>query len=547
MSSNLFKIKPLKDILSSSEEGPQLKRTLSATDLIILGIGVIVGAGLFSITGIAAGGLAGPSVTISFVIAAVGCAFAGLCYAEFASMIPVAGSAYTYSYATMGEFIAWIIGWDLILEYAVGAATVSISWSQYLIKFLKNIGVALPPELTISPFETIKLADGGIVQGVFNLPAVFIVLLLSIIIIKGIKESAFFTTVIVILKLSVVFAFIILGWKYIKPENHTPYFIENTGVWGSFGVSGIMRAAGIMFFAYIGFDAISTAAQETKNPKRDMPIGILGSLVICTILYVLFAHVMTGLAHYTEFQNQAEALAPVAVAISHTPFGWLEQGIIVAILAGYMSVILVLLMGQSRVFYSMSHDGLVPRKFSKVHPKFHTPINASVLFAVFVSLIAAVVPGQIVGEMTSIGTLFAFVLVCFGIIVMRKKLPDAPRGFKVPMVPFIPIMGIAVCMLMMVSLPLDTWIRLILWLLIGLDIYYFYGLKHSNLNTEKIFEYNPILSWSMIITSLLLILVAVIHHSIDSKDFVLYYFSLIFGTAHIFYHLIRLLRRNKLS
>lgn len=544
MSNNLFKIKSLKDIIASSEQGPQLKRTLSAFDLIVLGIGVIVGAGLFSITGIAAGEFAGPSVTISFAIAALGCAFAGLCYAEFASMIPVAGSAYTYSYATMGEFIAWIIGWDLILEYAVGAATVSISWSQYLLKFLANLNIFLPPELTMSPFETITLANGDIVQGILNLPAVFIVLVLSIIILKGIKESAFFTSIIVVLKLTVVFAFIILGWKYMKPENHIPYFIENTGEWGSFGVSGIMRAAGIMFFAYIGFDAVSTAAQETKNPKRNMPIGILGSLIICAVLYVLFAHVMTGLAHYTEFQDQTEALAPVAVAISHTPYAWLEQGVIVAILAGYMSVILVLLMGQSRVFYTMSKDGLVPKRFSNLHPKFQTPVNASLLFAIFVSLIAAIVPGKIVGEMTSIGTLFAFTLVCIGILVMRKRMPDAERGFKTPFVPFVPIMGITICVLMMVSLPLDTWIRLILWMLIGLDIYYFYGLKHSHLNTDKTFKYPRILGISTIVTGALLLLVALIHHNLDPSDTILFTFSIIFGAAHIIYHSFKMISKK---
>lgn len=545
MSNNLFKVKPLKDILASSQQGPQLKRTLSGFDLIVLGIGVIVGAGLFSITGLAAGEFAGPSVTISFAIAALGCAFAGLCYAEFASMIPVAGSAYTYSYATMGEFIAWIIGWDLILEYAVGAATVSISWSQYLIKFLANFGLYLPQELTMSPFDSVTLADGSTLQGIINLPAVFIVLVLSIIVLKGIKESAYFTSIIVILKLTVVFAFIILGWKYMKPENHTPYFIENTGTWGSFGVSGIMRAAGLMFFAYIGFDAVSTAAQETKNPSRNMPIGILGSLIICAILYILFAHVMTGLAHYTEFQNPVEALAPVAVAISHTPYAWLEQGVIVAILAGFMSVILVLLMSQSRVFYSMSKDGLVPKQFAKVHPKFQTPVNASILFAIFVSLFAAFVPGRVVGEMTSIGTLFAFTLVCIGIIVMRRKMPDAKRGFKTPFVPFVPIMGIVICVLMMLSLPLDTWIRLILWMLIGLDIYYFYGFKHSNLNAEKNTQHPKALGVSIIATSALLILVANIHHYFDPSDTILFTFSVIFGLIHILYHIFKMFVRKQ--
>lgn len=535
MAGNLFKIKPLKDILASPEEGHELKKSLTATSLIVLGIGAIIGAGLFSITGNAAGYNAGPSVTIAFIVAGLGCAFAGLCYAEFASMIPVAGSAYTYSYATMGEFVAWIIGWDLVLEYAVGAATVSISWSRYLVAFFANMGITLPPELVMSPFDSVTLADGTIVNGFINLPAVFIVMLISIILIKGIKESAFFTSIIVVLKLAVVFAFIILGWKYMTPENHQPYIIPNTGTFGEFGFSGIIRASAILFFAYIGFDAVSTAAQETKNPKRDMPIGILGSLVICTILYVLFAHVMTGLAHYTEFQGQ-DGIAPVAVAVSHTPFGWLKQGVIVAILAGYMSVILVLLLGQTRVSYTMSRDGLIPKSFSAVHPKFQTPYKATIIFAIFVSLFAAFVPGRVVGEMTSIGTLFAFILVCIGVLVMRKKMPDAPRGFRTPLVPLVPLLGIGICLFMMVFLPLDTWVRLIVWMVIGFDVYYLYGAKNSNLNTDKAFTYNKTLGWITLASGVLLIGVAFIHHRMVPDDTALFIFSLVFGALHIVFH-----------
>ncbi|MCO5234031.1 MAG: amino acid permease [Chitinophagales bacterium] len=545
MGNNLFKVKPLSEILSSNEEGHQLKKTLTASSLVILGIGVIIGAGLFSITGYAAGNNAGPSITISFLIAALGCAFAGLCYAEFASMIPIAGSAYTYSYATMGEFIAWIIGWDLILEYAVGAATVAISWSRYLVAFCESIGVHLPPQLIMSPFDTVTLESGVEVSGIINLPAVFVVLFISIILIKGIKESAIFTSFIVVLKLAVVFAFIILGWNYINPANHEPYIIPNQGVMGEFGWSGIFRAAGILFFAYIGFDAVSTAAQETKNPKKDMPIGILGSLFICTILYVLFAHVMTGLASYKEFQGQ-DGIAPVAVAIGHTPYAWLKQGVIIAILAGYMSVILVLLMGQTRVFFTMAKDGLVPKRFSAIHPHFQTPHKATYLFAVFVSLFAAFVPGRVVGEMTSIGTLFAFILVCIGIIVMRKKMPDAPREFRTPLVPLVPILGVLVCLFMMVFLPLDTWIRLIVWMVIGFDVYYFYGSKNSNLNTTKTFEYNTILGWCVILSSALLAAVAYIHHQSVPDDTVLVTFSIAFALIHIPYHLFRILS-NKLK
>ena len=481
----LFTKKPLDQLLAQAADSEKsLHRSLSATNLVALGIGAIIGAGLFSITGMAAAANAGPGITISFVIAAVGCAFAGLCYAEFASMIPIAGSAYTYSYATLGEFIAWIIGWDLTLEYALGAATVSISWSRYLVKFFEYYDIHIPHYLAMSPYETATLADGSVVSGMINLPAVFIVIVVSLILIKGIQESAFVNGLIVILKVSVVLIFIFLGWKYINPENYVPYVPANTGTFGEFGFSGIIRAAGIVFFAYIGFDAVSTAAQESKNPKRDMPYGILGSLVICTILYVLFAHVMTGLANYKEFAGQ-DGIAPVAVAISHTPFVFLQQAIILAILAGYTSVILVMLMGQSRVFYSMSNDGLLPSFFSAVHKKFKTPYKSNLLFMVFVSLFAGLVPARVVGEMVSIGTLFAFVLVCAGIWVMRVKMPNAPRGFKTPLVPLVPILGMLICVGMMAFLPLDTWIRLLVWMAIGIVIYFVYSKNHSLLRKEK--------------------------------------------------------------
>ncbi len=481
MAKNLFVTKKLGQLLTeASEEEKGLKRTLTATGLVTLGIGAIIGAGLFSITGTAAANNAGAAVTLSFVVAAIGCAFAGLCYAEFASMIPIAGSAYTYSYATMGEFVAWIIGWDLVLEYAVGAAMVAISWSRYLVKFFDHFGIHFSPHWVMSPFDSQTLADGTVVSGYMNIPAVLIVLAVSALLIKGTKESAFINSIIVSLKVGVVLVFIALGWQYINPENYIPYIPENTGTFGEFGVSGIVRAAGIIFFAYIGFDAVSTAAQEAINPKKDMPIGILLSLAICTVLYILFAHVMTGLAHYTEFQGQ-DGIAPVAVAIEHTPYGWLKQAIILAILAGYSSVIMVMLMGQSRVFFSMSKDGLLPKIFSDVHPKFRTPYKSNILFAIFVSLFAAFVPAQIVGEMTSIGTLFAFVLVCLGILVLRKTQKDAPRAFRTPFVPWVPILGIITCMAMMISLPGDTWIRLLIWMAIGVVVYFGYSIKNSKL------------------------------------------------------------------
>ncbi|MCO5239277.1 MAG: amino acid permease [Chitinophagaceae bacterium] len=546
---SLFVKKPIAGLIAESQEtGPEtLKRTLGPWALVALGIGAIIGAGLFSITGLAAANQAGPAITISFIIAALGCGFAGLCYAEFASMIPVAGSAYTYSYATMGEFIAWIIGWDLVLEYAVGAATVSISWSRYLAKFLEGFDIVLPASLAAGPWE------GGMV----NLPAVFIVILMSLLLIRGTQESAWVNSLIVMLKVSVVLVFIILGWKYINQENYIPYIPDNTGNFGEFGFSGIIRAAAVVFFAYIGFDAVSTAAQEARNPKKDMPIGILGSLVICTILYILFAHVMTGVTHYTSFSGK-DGIAPVAVAIDHMgpadsagvihpDYPWLNRAIIVAILGGYASVILVMLMGQSRVFYSMSKDGLLPKLFSAVHPKFKTPARSNLMFMLLVSLFAAFVPARIVGEMTSIGTLFAFILVCIGIWVMRVKMPDAPRGFKTPLVPLVPILGVVTCFFMMAFLPLDTWIRLILWMIIGFDIYLWYGIKHSKLSGQQpntLSQANKIGGLSGLVLSVALIVIAFIHHSVtNGEDNVIFYFSLIFAAVHVVLYALRTMRK----
>jgi APA family basic amino acid/polyamine antiporter len=547
---SLFVKKPLGSLLAEAQDtgGHTLKRTLGAGALIALGIGAIIGAGLFSITGGAAANQAGPAITISFIVAAAGCAFAGLCYAEFASMIPVAGSAYTYSYATMGEFIAWIIGWDLVLEYAVGAATVSISWSRYLVKFLEGFDIHLPAALVTGPW------DGGVI----NLPAVFIVVLMSSLLIKGTKESATVNAVIVALKVTVVLIFIFLGWQYINNDNYTPYIPENTGKFGEFGFSGIIRAAAIVFFAYIGFDAVSTAAQEAKNPRKHMPIGILGSLAICTVLYILFAHVMTGVTNYQTFKGQ-DGIAPVAVAIDHMgtadaagvihpDYPWLNRAIVVAILAGYASVILVMLMGQSRVFFSMSKDGLLPGVFSDVHKKFRTPAKNNLLFMLFVSLFAAFVPARVVGEMTSIGTLFAFILVSIGVVVMRKTMPDAPRAFKTPLVPLVPFLGVATCLFMMVFLPLDTWIRLIVWMLIGFDIYLAYSIRHSELSSKlprTAPQSNKVVGWTGLILALVLAGVAFLHHYLTleeqkkdasiTPDTGIYYFSLIFAALHAIY------------
>ncbi|MEO6222499.1 MAG: amino acid permease, partial [Vicinamibacterales bacterium] len=409
-----------------------LKRTLGAWSLVALGIGAIIGAGLFVRTAAAIAERAGPSVTLAFLVAGLGCAFAGLCYAEFASMIPIAGSAYTYSYATMGELVAWIIGWDLVLEYAVGAATVAIAWSEYFNKVLSYVGLHVPYSLSHSPFEAVA-ATGE--QGVMNLPAVGILLVLSLLLVRGTQESALVNSIIVVLKVSIVLLVIFIGWGFINPANHTPYipqpvlYTNALGVTHEYGgIMGILGAAGVVFFAFIGFDAVSTAAQEAKNPKRDMPIGILGSLVICTVLYVAFAHVLSGVATVEDFRTQGrEASVTFAISTYMPGYEWLAKSVTVAILAGFSSVILVMLLGQSRVFYSMSRDGLVPKIFAETHPKFHTPYKSNILFFVFTALFAAFIPGDIVGEMTSIGTLFAFMLVCAGVWIMRVRRPDLAR------------------------------------------------------------------------------------------------------------------------
>jgi basic amino acid/polyamine antiporter, APA family len=490
----LFVKKPLSVLLaeaSDSEKG--LKRTLGAGSLIALGIGAIIGAGLFVRTAAAAGQHAGPAVVFSFIIAAIGCALAGLCYAEFASMIPIAGSAYTYSYATLGELIAWIIGWDLVLEYALGAATVAIGWAQYLNKLIEKVfGAAymIPYQWCHSPFET---STAG-VHGIMNLPAVFILLVLTLLLIRGIEGSAVVNNIIVITKVAIVILLILLGWQFINPANHTPFtipadagtvtmsngqVIDYSSFWYH-GIPGVLRGAGVVFFAFIGFDAVSTAAQETKNPKKNMPIGILASLAICTILYILFSYVLTGIAPYKDFVKEGgEASVAYAIDKYMIGYGWLSTFVTVAILAGFSSVILVMLLGQTRVFYSMANDGLVPKVFANLHPKYRTPHRSQAMFFVFVSLFAAFIPDSVVGDMTSIGTLFAFVLVCIGVIVMRRTNPELQRAFRTPWVPFVPILGALFCLTMIVSLGIENWARLIIWLVIGFGIYFGYSVKHS--------------------------------------------------------------------
>ncbi|MBD3749394.1 MAG: amino acid permease [Sphingobacteriales bacterium] len=489
---SLFVKKSIDQLLADSAESEKtLKRTLTAGSLVALGIGAIIGAGLFVRTAAAIAQHSGPSVTLGFLLASLGCALAGLCYAELSSSIPIAGSAYTYSYATMGELVAWIIGWDLILEYAVGAATVGIAWSEYLNKLLESILhiAPIPYEWSHSPFQT--SLDG--VHGIINLPALGIVAALTLLLIKGTQESAFVNGIIVIIKVTIVVLFIIIGWQFINPANHTPYipkpttYTDHQGITYSYGgIMGILGAAGTVFFAFIGFDAVSTAAQEAKNPKRDMPIGILGSLVICTILYVLFSHVLSGVATVNDFRTTGQE-ASVAFAIEKymTGYAWLAQFVTVAILFGFSSVILVMLLGQSRVFYSMSADGLMPKIFSDLHPKYKTPYKANLLILVLVGLFAAFVPGDIVGDMTSIGTLFAFMLVCAAVIILRKTDPDLPRQFKTPWVPFIPIAGIVVCGAMIFGLGWINWLRLIGWLLIGFIIYFGYSRHHSLLGKQE--------------------------------------------------------------
>jgi APA family basic amino acid/polyamine antiporter len=476
----LFARKPIASHASIEAEGGHgFKRTLGPLSLVALGIGAIIGAGIFSLTGIAAADNAGPAVTISFLIAALGCGFAGLCYSELSSMIPAAGSAYTYAYAALGELVAWIIGWALTLEYAVGAATVSVSWSAYVGRFLGSMGLALPHALMASPFDTD--AAGNAAPGVVNLPAVIVIVLISLLLIRGISESAKVNGAIVAVKLAVVAAVIGFGAFYVNTANWHPFIPPNAGEFGHFGWSGVLRGAGTVFFAYIGFDAVSTAAQETKNPERDMPIGIMGSLAICTVLYVLVCLVVTGLISYTKLHDAA----PVSLAISQTHLPFLQVAVSVGAIAGLTSVILVMLLGQSRVFYSMARDGLLPPVFAAVHPTFRTPWLSNLLFMVFAGVAGGFLPITALGHMTSMGTLLAFVIVCVGVLVLRRTDPSRRRAFRTPYVPYVPVLGIVVCGALMLSLPGQTWLLALVWLLIGLVVYFAYSRRHSNLRRGR--------------------------------------------------------------
>lgn len=482
MKKKLFALKPLSQLQEEATDTKGgLKRSLSATNLVLLGVGAIIGTGVFVLTGTAAANYAGPALALSFILSGIGCVFAGLCYAEFASMIPIAGSAYTYSYATLGEFIAWIIGWDLILEYLFASSTVAVGWSGYVVRFLQDLHIHIPAYLCSSPIIKDPISGKLILSGaLINFPAVFIVLLTTSLLYVGVQQSARVNGIIVFVKVTVVLLFIGFGISYINPENWHPFIPQNTGVSGHFGISGIIRGAAVIFFAYIGFDAVSTAAQEAKNPQRDMPIGILGSLIVCTILYIAVALVLTGIVNYKELNDPA----PIALAINKTgnALNWLKPLIKIGAIGGLSSVILVMLMGQPRIFYSMSKDGLLPPIFSKVHPKHKTPYVSTIICGLVCAFFAGFFPIDVLGELVSIGTLLAFVIVCFGVIVLRRTKPNIERPFKTPFVPVVPLLGAIICFYQMYALPADTWIRLILWMGIGFVIYFSYSAKNSKLS-----------------------------------------------------------------
>ena len=458
-------------------ERAELRRALGPIHLVALGIGAIIGAGIFVITGQAAAQYAGPGIVISFVIAGVGCLFAGLCYAEFASMIPESGSAYTYAYATLGRFIGWVIGWDLVLEYLAAASTVSVGWSGYFASLMKEMGYPLPEALSSAPIAITGVREFVFTGAIFNVPAVALVVFLSTLLIVGIRSSAGFNNLMVLIKLTIVLLVILFGLPLIKMDNLRPFVPDNSGVWGHFGWSGVLRASGVIFFAYIGFDAVSVAAAEARNPQRDMPIGILGSLALCTVLYILMSLTMTGLAHYTTLGVPNPVF--VAIDTAGPALAWLKPLVNIAAVVCLATVVLVLLYGQSRIFYAMSRDGLLPPAFSAVHSTFRTPYVGTIITAAFASLLAGFLPLSILGELVSIGTLAAFVLVSIGVLVLRWTKPEAPRPFRTPFVPVVPLLSILVCGAMMAWLPGDTWIRLAVWFFIGLVIYAFYGARRE--------------------------------------------------------------------
>jgi APA family basic amino acid/polyamine antiporter len=476
----IFATIPVAD-LAQSKDGTQLNRTLGPGALIAIGIGGIIGTGIFVLTGLAAAQHAGPAIPLSFIVAALGCVFAGLCYAEFASMVPVSGSAYAYSYATLGEFVAWFVGWNLVLEYMLAAATVAVGWSRYFVKLLDELHVEMPAALASAPFTGEVGHAFNLSGAIFNLPAIFIAALATTICYIGIRQSASFNGFVVAIKVSIVVLVIAFGAFFVSTDNWHPYIPENTGTFGEFGVSGILRASGIIFFAYIGFDAVSTAAQEAKNPQRDMPIGILGSLIICTILYILMSAVLTGLVPYPQLNDAA----PVVVALqAHPQLQWLKIWVIVGALAGLTSVILVMILAQARIFLTMAQHGLLPPSFAKVHPQYRTPHIATMVTGVFAMVAAGLLPINILSEMVSIGTLIAFIVVCIGVLVLRHTRPDLPRPFRVKGIWFVSIMGVVFCGIMAATLDKLTWVRLVGWTIIGVIVYFAYGYSRSHLRRE---------------------------------------------------------------
>jgi basic amino acid/polyamine antiporter, APA family len=465
--------KPIAALLADAEHGG-LRRALGPGALILLGIGAIIGAGIFVLTGIVAAQNTGPALVLSMVLAGVACAFAGLCYAELASMIPVAGSAYTYAYTTMGEFMAWVIGWDLVLEYSLASATVALGWGATAVRFLADLGIHVPPRLTAAPGTAVALADGSTATALFNAPAALVVLAITTLLVVGVKESARTNTVIVFIKLAVLVLFVGVAARHVKPALWQPFIPPNTGTFGEFGWSGVVRGAGIIFFAYIGFDAVSTAAQEARNPQRDLPIGILGSLAVCTVAYIVVALVLTGVVHYSRL-NVAD---PINVAIAATGVAWLGPVVRVGALAGMFSVILVNLMAQPRIFFAMSRDGFLPPIFGRIHPRFRTPHVTTTITGVLVAITAALFPIGVLGQLVSMGTLLAFAIVCAGVLVLRRTDPDIQRPFRAPGMPWVGVAGVLVCIYLMAVLPLATWRRLILWLVVGLTIYFLYGRRN---------------------------------------------------------------------
>ncbi|HEY8166533.1 MAG TPA: amino acid permease [Gemmatimonadaceae bacterium] len=485
---SLFARKSIASLRVDAERNP-LRRALGPLNLTTLGIGSIIGTGIFVLTGTAASQNAGPALVISMIIAGIGCAFAGLCYAEFAAMIPVAGSAYTYAYATMGELLAWIIGWDLILEYALSTATVAVGWSGYFVSLMGDVGIRIPAALTAAPTETVATAAGVAGGGVFNLPAAMIVLFVMGLLVIGIRQSANTNTALVLIKSMVLVIFVVAGAAYVQRENLTPFIPPNTGSFGHFGWSGILRGAGVMFFAYVGFDAVSTAAQEAKNPQRDMPIGILTSLAICTVLYIAVAIVLIGIVHYSRL-NVAD---PLAVGIDATGLTWFSPVLKVSALFGLFSTMLVTLLGQTRIFFSMSRDGLLPGLFHRVHPSFRTPHISTLITGTIVSVASGVLPIGVLSVLVSMGTLLAFVLVCFGILILRRTAPELERPFRTPFLPWVPLLGAGFCLLQMAALPGSTWVRLIVWLAIGMTVYFGYGRqKAARVRAERDAETAPL-------------------------------------------------------